>query len=496
MCCQKNILNFVYDFLLFFIVLSVSLRLVQAGEGAFERYFVDRTMRVDYYHFGDKKNDKITIDHIYKEGPWSGNPHKLIDDFNNGKYYVKLYAAQNNKLLFSKGFNSYFAEYKTTSAAAKCIQRTYLESALLPFPKGKVRFVIEARDRNNSLYEIYSTIIDPFSVGIIENNPRSDVTVVNYLINGAAHQKVDLLFVAEGYTQDEFNKFKDDMAYFSGYFFNQEPYKSYKMYFNVRGVFKASLENGCDEPTHGSYKNTTVETTFNSMGSPRYLLTEDIRDLHDIAASAPYDALLIMVNHKRYGGGGIYNFYLTFTSDNSWRDFVFIHEFGHSFAGLADEYYSSSTAYDEFYTLGIEPLEPNITALLNPAKLKWKDMVEKGTPIPTPWNKDEYDTLSDKYQKVRADYRKKISALKRENADDEKVKKLEGEADAASRKYAERLKALLDKGKKVGAYEGAGYLSKGMYRPQLDCIMKSKNADGYCKVCSKRIVEMIKYYTQ
>ncbi len=286
------------------------------------------------------------------------------------------------------------------------------------------------------------------------------------------------------------------MAHFSDYFFSVAPYKEYRDKFNVRGVFKASLQSGCDEPTHGSYKNTAVEATFNSMGSPRYLLTEDNRDLHDIASSVPYDALLIMVNHKRYGGGGIYNFYLTFTSDNSWRDFVFIHEFGHSFAGLADEYYSSSTAYDEFYTPGIEPLEPNITALLNPDKLKWGDLVEKGTPIPTPWNKQKYDSLSNEYQRIRAQYQKKIADMKRENKDADKIEALEKESEATGRRYAEELKKMIDSGKKVGAYEGAGYLSKGMYRPQLDCIMKSKNADGYCKVCSRRIVEMIRFYTE
>jgi hypothetical protein len=469
--------------------------LLKAGDD-FERYFINRTLRIDFYHSGDKQTDKITLDHIYKEDIWSGSLNNMVDHFNNGKYYIKLYDAVSNKLLFSKGYNSYFAEYKTTANAAKCIQRTYHESALTPFPKKKVRFSVEARDRNNRLYELFSTIIDPVSVDIIENEKRSDVKVVNYLVNGNAHNKVDLLFVAEGYKSDEFDKFKSDLAHFCSYFFKQSPYRQNKNNFNIRGVFKASLESGCDEPTHGSYKNTAVETTFNSMGSPRYLLTENNRELHDIASSAPYDALLIMVNHKRYGGGGIYNFFLTFTSDNSWRDFVFIHEFGHSFAGLADEYYSSSTAYDEFYTPGIEPLEPNITALLNPAELKWKDLVEKGTPIPTPWNKAQYDSLSSEYQKVRAEYQKKIAVLKRENVDAQKINELEKEADAASKRYAEEMKNLLDKGKKVGAYEGAGYLSKGMYRPQLDCIMKSKNADGYCKVCERRIVEMIKYYSQ
>ena len=486
-------MNNIFKRSLLFLVIPVIVS--AAPHVVFDTYFTNRSMRIDFYHSGDKFKDQITLDHVYKEGVWSGSLNNLINPFNNGKYCIKLYDIKNNKLLFSKGYNSYFAEYKTTSDASKCIQRTYHESAIVPFPKNKVRFTVEARDRNNKLYEIFSTIIDPTAVDIIENKVPNEIIIIDNLINGDIHEKVDLLFIAEGYTEKDYGKFVSDMKHFSDYFFSQRPYKSYKNRFNVRGAFKPSGESGCDEPTHGTYKNTVVNSTFNSMGSPRYLLTENNRDLHDIAAAAPYDALLIMVNHERYGGGGIYNFYLTFTSNNSWRDFVFIHEFGHSFAGLADEYYSSSTAYDEFYTPGIEPLEPNITALLNPDKLKWNDLVKEGTPIPTLWNKEHYDSLSNEYQQVRTKFQKRIAQMKRDGTDEKEIKKIEDEAHKTSKRYAALLKNILNN-PKVGAYEGAGYLSKGMYRPQVDCIMKSKNADGYCAVCEKRIVEMIHYYSE
>ncbi len=481
------------------LILVIPIIILAAPNVVFDTYFTNRSMRIDFYHSGDKIRDQITLDHVYKEGIWSGSLSNLIDPFNNGKYSYKLYDTKQNKLLFSKGYNSYFAEYRTTAKAAECIQRTYHESAIVPFPKNKVRFAVEARDRNNKLYEIFSTIIDPASVDIIENKMTKDIEIVEYLINGDVHKKIDLLFVAEGYTGEEYEKFKNDMKHFSNYFFTQQPYESNKSSFNIRGVFKPSDESGCDEPTHGYYKNTVIGATFNSMGSPRYLLTEKNKVLHDIAAAAPYDALLIMVNHTRYGGGGIYNFYLTFTSDNPWKDFVFIHEFGHSFAGLADEYYSSSTAYDEFYVSGIEPLEPNITALLNPNELKWKDLVDENTSIPTLWDKDNYDSLSIEYQRIRTKLNNKIAELKRSDASESEIINMQQKSDSTGKKHAALLKNMINENKNyktVGAYEGAGYLSKGMYRPQLDCIMKSKNADGYCAVCKKRIVEMIRYYSE
>jgi hypothetical protein len=484
----KNIFTIAAVFILYIPILS-------NAESKFEQYFIDRTLRVDFFHSGDKMKDVITLDHIYKEGEWSGSLTNLIDPFNNGKYYLKLYDLQSNKLLFSKGYNSYFAEYRTTAKAAECIARTFHETAMLPFPKEKARFTIEARDRNNRLYEIFTLIVDPVSIDIIENRPLNNVVLLNHLINGDIHKKIDLLFVADGYTEGELNKFKKDLTHFSDYLLAHSPYNKFKNRFNIRGLFFASQESGCDEPTRQSYKNTALNTTFNSMGSPRYLLTEENRRLHDLSSNVPYDALLIMVNHKRYGGGGIYNFYLTFTADNSVRDFVFIHEFGHSFAGLADEYYSSTTAYENFYSSGIEPLEPNISALLHSNSLKWQDLVDNGVEIPTFWNKEYYDSLRIVRQKTGSEYQQKISRLREANSTAEEIEKLEKEAEEVDNKYSSELVNIISS-KKIGAYEGAGYQSKGMYRSQLNCIMRSSDAESYCKVCEKRIIKMIRYYSE
>ncbi|MEJ2614144.1 MAG: M64 family metallopeptidase [Ignavibacteriaceae bacterium] len=247
------------------------------------------------------------------------------------------------------------------------------------------------------------------------------------------------------------------------------------------------------------YKNTVLNSTFNSLGSERYLLTEDNKVMRNMAAHVPYDAIYIMVNHKRYGGGGIYNFFCTFISDNQWSSYIFLHEFGHSFAGLADEYYTSDVAYNDFYPKGIEPVEPNITALLNSPKVKWKNLITPGIQIPTPWEKAEYDSVDLKWQAKRRELNNKIAELKKKKAPQEQIKKAEEEYNQKDKMHANWVDSYLSESKyagKVGAFEGAGYASKGLYRPMLDCIMFSKGAKPFCKVCEEAIIKVINFYSE
>jgi hypothetical protein len=463
----------------------------------FDKYFVDKTMRVDYFHVGNAREEAVTLDRVYEQGTWAGSLQNLIDPFDIGRYAYKVYDAASDTLIFSKGFDSYFAEYKTTQWALDGLKRTYHETALIPFPKAKIKFVVELRDRQNALRPIFSAEINPADIFIMRESPAAGVKVFEVLKSGDPHKKVDVAFIAEGYTAAEEAKLKADLERFREVFFKQEPYRSHRDSFNVYGVFKPSDESGCDEPSHGSYKNTAVGATFDSLGSERYLLTEDNKSLHDIAAHVPYDALFIMVNHKRYGGGGIYNFFCTFTVDNQWHEYLFLHEFGHSFAGLADEYYTSAVAYNEFYPKGVEPLEANITALLDPKKLKWKKLVSAGTAVPTPWEKEEYDRMDNAYQKVRQEINARIAALKKSGAPEAEVAPVEEEAERLSLEQAKKMDAFLRKSKywgKVGAFEGAGYSSEGLYRPALDCLMFSKGAKPFCPVCERAVARVIDYY--
>jgi len=465
----------------------------------FENYFVNKTMRVDYIHTGDAKEETITIDLVYQQGIWAGSKKTLIDGLNYGRYCIKIYDSASGKLIYSKGFDSYFGEYKTTSNALKGIKRSYHESFLLPYPKRKIEFSFEARDRKNVLHSLFKQEIDPSSVDILKERLDEGIKVFELWKGGEPHVKVDVAFIAEGYTRDEEAKLKADFKRFTEIFFKQEPYKSLKNEFNLYGVFKPSQESGCDEPRHGVFKNTSINSTFNSLGSERYLLTEDNKSLRDIAAHVPYDTLVIMINQDRYGGGGIYNLFCTFTVDNQWHEYLFVHEFGHSFSGLADEYYTSSVAYNEFYPRGIEPMEPNITALLDPGKLKWNRFITSGIAIPTPWEKEDFDRMDNEYQKIRHQINERIARMKREGTPEEAILKAEAESEHLSKQHADKVDAYLIKSVfagKVGAFEGAGYSSTGLYRPMLDCLMFTKGAKPYCKVCEQAIVTVIKQYTQ
>ena len=393
----------------------------------FDRHFYNRTMRLDYYHIGDAKEEIVTIDNVFLEGPWAGSRTNLIDPFDRGRYAIKIYDETGKTLLFSRCFDSYFGEYRTTEAAAKGIRRTYHESALIPQPKADVKFVLEARERDNSMRKIFEQVLSVRGAKLETKRRQKDVRVFELLKNGGPNDKVDLAFIAEGYTASEEGKLRADLDRLVEALFSQEPYKSLSGKFNLYGVWKPSEDSGNDEPGFGSYKNTALSTTFDSLGTDRYVLTEDNKALRDIAGHVPYDALVIMINQKRYGGGGIYNAFCTCTVGNEWYEYLFLHEFGHSFTGLADEYYTSDVAYNEFYPSGVEPREPNITALLDPKNVKWK--TAPGIAIPTPWEKEEFDKNDMAYQKIRRVLNNKIATLRLSGASAGDVAKAEEESE-------------------------------------------------------------------
>jgi len=487
-------------FILTTAILFLPVVLFALSDLGFDNYFLDKTMRIDYFHIGDVNTEIVTVDKIYQQGIWAGSLNNLIDNFNNGRYYFKIYDKTSEKLIYSKGFDSYFGEYKTSEDGIAGIKRTYHESALLPYPKNKIIFTMEKRNKENKLEEFFRQEIDPANLIIIKDKVLDKtVKVFEPVKNGDPHTKVDIVILGEGYTANEEKKFSNDLKEFVGIHFSQEPYKSLKSSFNIYGVFKPSEESGVDEPDHASFKNTVLNCTFYSLGSERYLLTEDNKLMRDLAAHVPYDAIYIMVNHKRYGGGGIYNLYCTFTTDNQWHEYLFLHEFGHSFAGLADEYYTSDVAYNEFYPKGIEPVEANITALVEGKNVKWQNMLSPGIEVPTPWEKEDYDKADYAYQKIRRELNNKIAEMKRNNVPKDEVAKVEEESERVSLERAKEADAYLMKSKywnKVGVFEGAGYSSKGLYRPMLDCIMFSKGQKPFCKVCEGQIIKVIEHYTK
>ncbi|MEN8222419.1 MAG: M64 family metallopeptidase [Acidobacteriota bacterium] len=482
--------------LLIFITASI---LQPANSGPeFDTYFTGRTMRIDYHHFWEGKGELISLDKIYREGEWAGSRTKLIDQFKYGKYRVKLISENGDKIIFSRGFDSYFGEYATTGKALKGIRKAYHETALVPYPKSKCTFTIEKYSPSGKSQLLHKGLIDPGSVNIIEEKPDSSIRVFNVHKSGHPSKRMDLAIVAEGYTAAEEKKAGNDFEKVKKIFLSQEPYLSMKDRINIRGLFKPSEESGPDEPRVGKFRNTSVDTTFNSLGSPRYLLTEANKKLRDITAAAPCDAIMIMVNSARYGGGGIYNSFCTFTIDNEQAGYLILHEFGHSFSGLADEYYSSSVAYNEFYPRGTEPAEPNITALLDKSELKWAGLVKKGTKIPTNWRKAEFDRMNTEFGKKRKAINLKIEKLSTSGAPAAEIKKAKREIELLMLAKEKENREFFKKTGRigvVGVYEGAGYSSEGLYRPMVDCIMFTIGQKPYCAVCEEAVRTMIKKYT-
>ncbi len=484
----------------FILLVFIPVCIFAQEELRFNEFFIDKTMRIDYYHIGDATSEWITIDHIYQYGIWAGSRNNLLDSFNNGRFYAKIYDRKTDQLIFSKGFDSYFAEYQNSAMGTKGIKRAFHESILIPYPKQTIIFNLEKRDSLNMLHTFFSDTLDPQSIDIIRNDFKDPQVVASKIVDhGNPHQKVDVAVLAEGYTSDDRNKFDSDVKGFIKLFFRQEPFQRLSSDFNIYAVFKPSPEGGIDEPRAGKYKNTVLSVTFNSLGSERYVLTEDNKSMRDLAAHVPYDAIYIMVNHNRYGGGGIYNLYCTFTIDNQWSDYLILHEFGHSFGGLADEYYGSPVSYNEFFPETVDPVEPNITVLADPENVKWKSLVSREIEIPTPWCKQEFDEINFTWQKLRRKLNAEIALLKRNDAGKDLIREAEDLYDRKNREAVNNMDVLIKNDLfygEVGAFEGAGYSSTGLYRPMLDCIMFSVGVRPFCTVCEKALEKVIGHYLE
>ena len=300
---------------------------------------------------------------------------------------------------------------------------------------------------------------------------------------GEPADKVDFLILGDGYTHAESKKFESDARRLTEVLFSTTPFKEHRKDFNVWALCPPAEESGISRPSTGVYRDSPLGTTYDTFGSERYVLTFDNRALRKTAQFAPYEFVEILANNRTYGGGGIFNLYSTVAADNAFADYVFVHEFGHHFAGLADEYYTSSVAYTPG-TRRIEPWEPNATALLDPSNLKWKDLVSPSTPIPTPWNKEAFENYSREIQKRRAQLRKD--------------KRPEQEMEALFREELEHEKVMFTAEKhdgQVGAFEGAMYEARGYYRPEIDCIMFSRT-DHFCAVCRRAIERIIDLYSR
>ena len=443
-----------------------------------------RTWRLDYYHTGSATAEIFSVDRVVVEPlPWAGNPAHPVDTSNLGKYHFEVVEAAGGRVLYSRGFSSVFGEWETT-AEAKVASRTFHESVRFPEPTGPVRIVLKKRDARNRIGDAWSTTIDPADM-FVDRAPRTaPARLLALEQHGDPAAKVDLLMLGDGYTAAEAEKFERDARRLLEVLFSTSPFRERRDDFNVWGLCPPAPDSGISRPSTGVHRRTPLGTSYDAFGSERYVLTFDNRALREIAAHAPYDAVEILVNGQTYGGGGIFGQYATVAADSLWAPYIFVHEFGHHFAALADEYYASDVAYLPA-AARVEPWEPNATALLDPATLKWGDLVTPGTPLPTPWHKDAFERHA-------RDVQAKRRALRAAG-------RPEAEVDALFRVQREEETRLLhgEHGPlAVGAFEGANYEARGYYRPQADCIMFTRNDVPFCAVCRRAIAAVIDLQTR
>jgi len=477
----------------------LALAVFVSAQVPFDDYFLDQALRIDLYQAGDAKEETISLHRICLEGAWPEAKTGLIPPFDYGRYVAKVYDVSSNRLIFCRGFDTMFAEYKTTSPALAGVKRVFERSLRIPLPKRPVLFVIERRDRRHLLHPVFDQVIDPEDYHIIRETPFAGDAVFEVQTTGDPHERVDFVFLAEGYTAAEKDKFKSDLERMSAHLFTVEPYKSLRDRFNIRGVFRPSPEQAMDEPRQRVYKKTILNASFNAFDLDRYMLIEDDHAMHEIAGQVPYDTIIVLVNSKRYGGGSIGLDYCVSTVDHPASPQVFVHELGHSFAFLADEYYQSEVSYNEFYPKGVEPLEPNITALLDPANVKWKDLLAPGIGIPTEYGKEEIEALQAELRKNGQDRAEALKAANKKNASPKELARIEGKFQKAEAGLRARIEAVRKKyahlEDKVGVFEGAGYASKGLYRPMIYCLMISSPKGEFCRVCQRAIAQMIDFYS-
>lgn len=406
---------------------------VASAQVDFNTYFENKSLRIDFALNGNAKEQSAALIGAREEPVWGGPKKNLVDQFNYGGYFVRVHDSATSQVIYSRGFNTLFEEWRTTEQANLEMQSWY-NSISIPYPKQTIMLEVLGRNRKDNLfYELMWVAINPKSI-FIDRSKLKENKIIQLQHKGDPNGKVDLVFLPEGYTAKETAKFVADAKRFMEALFKTPPFDKYRDDFNIWAVDVPSAESGVDIPGKGIFKNTAFNTGFYTFGIERYMTTRDMKAVHDALWNVPYDAVFILVNTEIYGGGGFYNYYAMGSANNAQTLNVFTHELGHSLAGLSDEYFSSEVAYsDDFYNLKQEPWEPNLTTLVNFSS-KWSDLLPPGTPIPTP---------------------------------------PEGNED------------------RVGVYEGGGYQAKGIYRPMVHCMMR--DFWPFCPVCSRAIVKMVNF---
>ena len=441
------------------------------------------TMRLDYYHSGNSGTEMFSLDRVVREPlPWAGKLAQPLDVTLRGKYDFTIVDAETSNTLYSRSFSSIYGEWETTGEARRQ-NRTFHESLRFPEPDGSFDVILRKRQEDNRFAEVWRLRVDPGDYLVHQETAAYADQVVAIESNGEPGTKVDLLLLGDGYTADEHDAFVEKARELVEVLFATSPFRERREDFNVWALAPAAATSGVSRPSTGVYRDSPFAATYDAFRSERYVLTENNRELRRMVSSAPYDFIEILTNSDTYGGGGIYGLYSTAAANSDWAGYLFVHEFAHHFAGLADEYYTSSVAYEAPDTI-VEPYEPNVTALLDPDTLKWKHLVGSQTPLPTPWPKDEYEQHSLAYQTQRARMREENVAEKEMN-----------ELFFRNQEIVEQMFSTAPHAESIGAFEGGLYQSQGLYRSEMNCIMFTRT-EQFCRVCADAIGQVIDEYTR
>lgn len=404
----------------------------------FNDYFADKTLRLDYIFTGNAAKQEICVDEICSLPSWAGRKHHLAELPIEGNGQLVVKDLQSGQIIYKTSFSSLFQEWLETDEAQQTV-KGFENTFLIPYPLRPAEVEITLFDMRRNVQASLKHVINPDDI-LIHRKGLSHITPHKYLLqSGSAEQCIDVAILAEGYTPDEMETFYQDAAIACESLFAHEPFKSMKSCFNIVAVASPSQDSGVSIPRLGEWKHTAFSSHFSTFYSDRYLTTSRVKSIHDALAGIPYEHIIILANTEEYGGGGIYNSYTLTTAHHPQFRPVVVHEFGHSFAGLGDEYFYDDDVMSGMYPLDIEPWEQNLTTRVDFTS-KWEDMLAPNTPIPTPSDKSKH--------------------------------------------YP------------VGVYEGGGYSSKGVYRPADDCRMRTNSYPTFCPVCQRAIKRMIDFYTK
>lgn len=440
------------------------------------------TLRVDYYHGGNAEKEMFSLHRVVIEPlAWPGHPEKPIDTVQRGHFLFQVENPETGEVLFSRGFSSIFQEWQQTGEA-RHMNRTFQESVRFPKPEQPFLLRILKRNSAQAFESAWTVAIDPDDMMVVRRHAPPPAPVIDLHVSGKPADKVDVVILGDGYTAAEADKFEADARRLTGVLFSYAPFADRAADFNVRGINPPAVESGVNRPSTGTFRHSPSGTTYDAFRAERYILAFDNAGLREIIQHVPYEFIVILGNAETYGGGGIYGLYSTVAADNGWANYLFVHEFGHHFAALADEYYTSAAVYEPS-TERPEPWEPNVTALHDPSQLKWSHHVVAGTPLPTPWPKAEFEAFQRENQARRAQ-------LRAENRPESEMNQLFRDEQA----FVSRLFSGYPETNTVtGAFEGANYAATGYYRSQMNCTMFTRH-DQFCRVCSEAIEDIIDLY--